>query len=176
MRIAALALALFLSGNGAYAHALPGSVLIIESVGTQIGLDLCIPLEDLIIAAPDLIALEDLGPTEIPPALTAPLGRYLDAHLAIETEGHDIPLRLTGARLERARNDHVGNFALLIAEFAGTLPDPDVTLSLTYDAVMHEVRSHRAAVFETNDDGPPMAEFGFRQDRGKPVPVKIDLR
>lgn len=50
-----------------------------------------------------------------------------------------------------------------------------LSLTLTYDAVMHEVRNHRATVFWASPDRRPVmvADFGFRPTNGAQQPILL---
>ncbi|MDN2655681.1 hypothetical protein OW493_04410 [Cobetia sp. 14N.309.X.WAT.E.A4] len=176
-RTALLALAVISLGNGAsgaggglietaHAHALPGSVLTFEQQPQHtLHLTLQFPREDLLIAAPELAALGDAKPgAPLAQALTDQLGDYLNQHLALSKDGDALPLTLTEAHLASTYQPQLGDYVLVITEWNVTTEkaEPD-SLLLKYDAVMHEVRNHRADVYWQTFDGEtrPLAGFGF---------------
>jgi hypothetical protein len=175
----ALLLALFaLAGGagGALAHALPGSVLALKQEGAELRLTIQFPLEDLLIAAPDLVALQEAQPDgPLPPELMEGLGGYLERQLSFSEGGAALPLKLSDARLQPAFDDHLGYFMLVVSQWEVAVPTNGVnSLLLKYDAVMHEVRNSRATVQWNAPDGTarPIAEFGFYDADGIP----LDLR
>lgn len=176
-RTALLALAVISLGNGAsgaggglietaHAHALPGSVLTFEQQPQHtLHLTLQFPREDLLIAAPELAALGEQAPGQhLPQPLVDQLGDYLRHHLALSENHTPLTLQLAGARLESTYQPQLGDYVLVITEWnvKPEKPEPD-SLLLKYDAVMHEVRNHRADVYWQTPDGAtrPLAGFGF---------------
>lgn len=83
-------------------------------------------------------------------------------------------LTLTRATLEQGQNDHVGKYVNLVVDFVAT-DSPAAALTLAYDAVMHEVRNHRATVYWRKADGPPegLADFGFQGSGSLANPVRL---
>lgn len=178
-RVFGLALFLYVgSAFAAAAHALPGSLLIFQQSDQELTLSISLAIEDLILAAPELAYLEGL-PTEM--ALSdddlVPLSAYFDAHISLNAAAEPIDLSIANAALESAENEHVGVFKLLNIEMSlsGVDNQKSFPLSLTYDAVMHEVRNHRATVYWSIDAAPPvgLADFGFRTIGGAPQPVVL---
>ncbi len=176
-RTALLALAVISLGNGAsgaggglietaHAHALPGSVLTFEQQPQHtLHLTLQFPREDLLIAAPQLTALGDAKPeAPLAQALTDQLGDYLRHHLALSANHTPLTLQLVGARLASTYQPQLGDYVLVITEWnvKTDKAEPD-SLLLKYDAVMHEVRNHRADVYWQTPDSAtrPLAGFGF---------------
>ncbi|GED43625.1 hypothetical protein [Cobetia marina] len=176
-RTALLALAVISLGNGAsgaggglietaHAHALPGSVLTFEQQPQHtLQLTLQFPREDLLIAAPELAALGEQTPGQpLPQPLADQLGDYLRHHLALSANHTPLTLQLVGARLASTYQPQLGDYVLVITQWnvKTEKPEPD-SLLLKYDAVMHEVRNHRADVYWQTPDGDtrPLAGFGF---------------
>ena len=122
-------------------------------------------VKDLIIAAPDLSALEDAKP-EVPLSkeIEDRLARYLGRHIFLSEYGATLALSFSGAHLRPTYHDHLGHFMLVVSEWnvakAGARP---ASLMLKYDAVMHEVRNHRATVQWLGHDraARPIADFGL---------------
>jgi hypothetical protein len=161
-----LALIVFAGGAGGIrAHALPGSTLTLQQEGAKVRLTVQFPLEDLVIAAPDLAALNEakLG-VALPQKLTDDLAQYLKLHLEIGQGDAPLTLTLSDARIEPSFNQHLGYFMLVVSQWDVATPTPDpASFELKYDAVMHEVRNHRATVQWLAQDGTErkIAEFGF---------------
>ncbi|WP_341365951.1 hypothetical protein [Yoonia sp. BS5-3] len=178
-RVLALALLLFIGGmQSALAHALPGSVLFLSHDQGQMNVTILLPIEDLVIAAPALKALEDLdGGQDITPAQQTQIGAYFAAHLKLQTEDGVIALELIEATIKTAGNAEVGTYNELTIQLTGTSAAdmPLFPMRLSYDAVMHEVRNHRATVYWKDPTGmvSGVAEFGYRRIGGKVQPVLI---
>ncbi|MBE2168776.1 MULTISPECIES: hypothetical protein [unclassified Cobetia] len=159
-----------ISGMGiiqtAHAHALPGSTLIFEQQPQHtLKLTLQFPREDLLIAAPELAALGDAKPdAPLPQTLTDQLGDYLSQHLSLSKYGDTLPLTLTEAHLTSTYQPQLGDYLLVVTQWdvKTEQAEPD-SLLLKYDAVMHEVRNHRAEVEWQTPAGDTrlMADFGF---------------
>ena len=150
----------------AHAHALPGSTLIFEQQPKHtLKLTLQFPREDLLIAAPQLAALGDANPdAPLAQALIDQLGDYLSQHLALSKDGDALPLTLTEAHLTSTYQPQLGDYLLVVTQWDVKTEEaePD-SLLLKYDAVMHEVRNHRAEVEWQTPAGDTrlMADFGF---------------
>ncbi|MDH2296637.1 hypothetical protein [Cobetia sp. 29-18-1] len=174
--------ALGISGMGiiqsAHAHALPGSTLIFQQQPQHtLKLTLQFPREDLLIAAPELAALGDAKPdAPLAQTLTDQLGDYLSQHLALSKDGDTLPLTLTEAHLTSTYQPQLGDYLLVVTQWnlshEGALPD---SLLLKYDAVMHEVRNHRAEVEWQTPAGDTrlLADFGFFHSAHG---IRLDLR
>ena len=165
-RVGLLALCVLVSGPGAVlAHALPGSVLLLQPQEAGLQLTIQFPLEDLLIAAPELAALEEAtseGPLRLE---TAELfNQYTQRHLSLTEDDTTLPLTLAEVRLQSTYHEHLGHFMLVISQWdvANVTSEPS-SLVLNYDAVMHEVRNHRATVQWLAQDGAlrQVAEFGL---------------
>lgn len=170
-RSSLLALATIVGFTGVVlAHALPGSVILLRQQGSTLHLTVQFPAEDLIIAAPELVVLEEVTAGQpLPKELAAALARYLGRHLSVAEDGVPLALTMTDARLQSSYHEHLGHFALIVSqwEIPGAGSDP-TSLVLTYDAVMHEVRNHRAKVQWIDQDGTsrPISEFGYYSEAG----------
>lgn len=142
-----LCLGLALSGTQGWAHALPGTSLTIRAEAEQVHLTITMPLHELDLAMPDATGLGPnpaIGPVDA--EAKKRIGNYLAAHLAlVSASGERLDVRLFEARIERAQDDHVGAYDLLVIDLSG--PAAAFPLTLHYDAIMHEVRSHRAAIY-----------------------------
>ena len=171
-----------ISGMGiiqsAHAHALPGSTLIFQQQPQHtLKLTLQFPREDLLIAAPQLAALGDANPdAPLAQALIDQLGDYLSQHLALSKDGDALPLTLTEAHLTSTYQPQLGDYLLVVTQWDVKTEEaePD-SLLLKYDAVMHEVRNHRAEVEWQTPAGDTrlLADFGFFHSAHG---VRLDLR
>ncbi|MCF2906308.1 hypothetical protein L0666_15040 [Octadecabacter sp. CECT 8868] len=162
----------------ASAHALPGSVLTLSKVEERLDLTITLPVDDLAIAAPALAVLQT-HPLDTPfaePHL-ALLQGYLDAHLAVRTDETAHRISLQSAVLQQTYDEHLGSFLILKMSLAIEGNSNSGGLYLTYDAVMHEIRNHRAMVVWSSPTMPAqlLAEFGYRPKDGVQRPVLIDL-
>ncbi len=177
----ALVLVLFLELSRAgvvFAHALPGSLLTFSQDEEGSTLTISLPLEDLALAHSAFAALQEAPLDKALPAdRIERLAEYFADHVAIEHNTMDLPLTLESAVLRSARNEHVGRYTLLVLSFpVGVSNVADAApLTLTYDAVMHEVRNHRATVFWTSPDERPVmiADFGFHPIDGAQQSVSL---
>ena len=180
-RVILLALLLFFftgkTGIG-FAHSLPGSTLTFSQTDGQIQLSITLPLEDLILASPVLKALEDTpSDQDVPAKCTELLSTYFTDHLILQHTTADLPLTLVRASVQTDRNEQAGAFKALIIQFNAPLPESGnvFPLTLTYDAIMHEVRNHRATVYwaQPGTNLNRLAEFGFQTVDGKLRPVLL---
>lgn len=165
----------------AYAHSLPGTVLIFSRDGAELKATIEVALEDLVIAFPEIASLEDkpsLG--GLSSADLAQLRAYFSQHIALQSNSVDLQVSLSHARLRQAENDHVGEFVQMVADLTVALPLSDQTppLVLFYDAVMHEVRSHSATVYwrDSTDDLRALAEFRYNAIDGARQPILLEFQ
>lgn len=169
-----LALLLFTWAQTASAHGLPASEIVFGTAEQGISLTITLPVEDLVIAAPTLAALEDLPPESTLAATDLEaLGTYFEKHLTLAADNQRLSLAVEMARTSQAVDHHIGEYALLHVRFAA-LPDvPQITV--TYDAIMHEVRSHRARIAWETAEGEEhtITDFGFRPLDGVQTTLQI---
>ncbi|SOH94209.1 hypothetical protein SAMN06273572_103239 [Monaibacterium marinum] len=172
-RVIIPALMLFIaSTGGATAHALPGSLISMWQAQQQLHLSVELALEDLLIAAPSLAPLGDITvPQDLSAQQTEAIAAYFADHLTL----HDATLTLISATLQAGENAHVGQYTLLIATFTTPMNGDPFPMTLTYDAVMHEVRNHRATIYwgQSGTDQQGLADFGFLMTNGSPRPVVL---
>lgn len=179
MRAVCLAVSLMLGGAGAVlAHALPGSVLTFSYKDESLRLVISFPLEDLMVASSEFATWEDALVNEnLAPAQLAQIKGYLAQHVAITHAGKALPLVLTDAVLRYDQNADVGLYVRLVATMTSPLAqgEPVFPLVLTYDALMHEIRSHRADVYWQDSAGMAkyLANFGFGRVDGQPRPIEL---
>ncbi|BBO55094.1 hypothetical protein ACFO0O_04725 [Cobetia amphilecti] len=164
--------------QSAHAHALPGSTLIFQQQPQHtLKLTLQFPREDLLIAAPQLAALGDAKPdAPLAQTLTDQLSDYLNQHLALSKDGDALPLTLTEAHLTSTYQPQLGDYLLVVTQWNVKTEQADLdSLLLKYDAVMHEVRNHRAEVEWQTPAGDTrlLADFGFFHSAHG---VRLDLR
>ncbi|WP_394151581.1 hypothetical protein [Loktanella salsilacus] len=179
----AIALALLLLpffGGLVSAHGLPGTVLILSADGDALNVAVQVPVDELIIAAPALIRFEKLpADHDLPADQMAQLAEYFALHFKLAANGTDLPLTLLQASLQNNQSVDHGAYSMLIANFAAPHQGSDnvFPLQLTYDAVMHEIRSHSATVYWQAADADPIgiAEFFYQEIDGKPVKQRLTL-
>lgn len=177
LRSSLLAFAMLTGGAGnVLAHALPGSVLLLRQDGAELQLTIQFPLDDFIIAAPELAALKEVkADTPLSKEMADRLASYLGRHFSLTEGGAPLVLTLSHARIQTAYHDHLGHFMLIVSQWDATgIETEPSSLVLKYDAVMHEVRNHRATVrlLSQNSDARPIAEFGFF-DAPKGIPLDL---
>lgn len=159
LRFAVLALGVTVAPMAAFSHSLPGSTLTFSRDDDSLDLILTLPLEELVLALPALTDLEELPKnTPLPTAVQDQLADYFATHLILlPADQAALNQQLISAQLDEAQNDDVGLSDLLVVDLAAPLA-PDQTLfplTITYDAIMHEVRNHQATVFVQTADGTP---------------------
>ncbi|MEP3349369.1 MAG: hypothetical protein ABJN96_05340 [Marinomonas sp.] len=158
--------------SSAYAHSLPGSVLTFSQQGESLNLTVTFPLEDLAIAEEYFHGLEE-NPAEalLSEQDKAYLFVYFQQHLEVEKNAKTLPYRLTNAELKSAYHHDLGNYVLVVSHLTFSLDSYEKALPLTldYDAVMHEIRSHRATVYWQPADGErqKLSSFRYKRVEGK---------
>lgn len=174
-RVFVLALSMWGAPIAASAHSLPGSIL---TFADDDGLTLTVqfPLADLSTVAPTIADGFD-GAITGPMSTTQSdaMGTYVRDHLVVIGSAGAIDLGLIDARFETGYNDHVGAFIWAVTSWS--VPDRSSgAFQLRYDAVMHEIRNHRATVYWLDSDGHRgLADFGFRRINGRAAVVDIQL-
>lgn len=167
-RALVLLVGVMVSAPQVFAHPLPGSRLTISRAATSVGMMLSVPVPELILAQPNLSALGDLSyGSDVPAALQAQLRGYFLQHFRlVVAEQNQLKLRVARMRVEYARHDDVGDYAVLVLNIDAPLPVEQSLFpaTLTYDAVMHEVRNHRATVWFTESHRKPVLIGKIRFD------------
>lgn len=177
-RIALLVMSFVIASFGmASAHSLPGSVLMLWQEDAHLHLTVRLPLTELIVASNEF---EDFDNLPVGPNFSGQyserIATYFAQHLHLRQNTADLSLTFSRAALETGENPHVGKHKLLVAYFTvkETTKEP-LMLHLTYDGVMHEVRSHRAAVYwgKPDSNAKRIADFGFYQVNGMPKAISL---
>ena len=165
----------------ASAHPLPSSIVTYSVDADSIDLTVTIPLHELALALP---AVRVLGkaPAEGPVAanLTPQLATYFDDHVALlAVDQSRLALGMASAKITGATHEDIGPYSLLVVDLsAPLLPGQNAfPPTLTYDAVMHEVRNHRAEVFLQRSGQHPQAigVIRFDPDLGASAPLALPL-
>lgn len=164
-----LAALLCLGGAGVVlAHALPGSVLTFSAQEDGLALQMQVTVEDLVFAAPDLAFLkqEPIG-QDLPEAMLSRLSAYLGSHMAAQQGDAGLSFTLTGAQLSQETDAHAGQYLALNVLWS-VQGASDLPLTLQYDAILHEVRTHRVVVYWQSEDGARqgLARFGYQSRAG----------
>jgi len=177
-------LALFMSIHtigAAHAHALPGTSLIFSQDGAQLKVTIQVSLDDLVIAFPDIASLEqapDLG--RVPPPEQMRLSRYFSDHFTLQSNATVLPIALSNAHLKMAEDGHGGDFVQVVADLTIDTQSADQTLPLVlfYDAVVHEVRSHRVTVYwqTSPEDRRALVNFRYNAINNVPQPIVLDVQ
>ncbi|MDO6557820.1 hypothetical protein [Paraglaciecola chathamensis] len=159
------------------AHGLPSSSLTFSRDLKQVNLTISFPLEDLIIASAGFKALEHLAANNsMPEKLLASLDTYLKAHFEMRHDSTHIPFTLESAYLEMKTHHDVGTYVSVVSELRLAISKGESVfpMNLRYDALMHEIRTHRANVYwlEPGLNAQRMAGFGF-YSKGKNQGVLI---
>ena len=99
------------------------------------------------------------------------LGRYLAGHLALKQGSETLPWTIERARLQSVRTDDAGMYTQLALFMTSHVPVSNNAdaMTLHYDAIMHEVRNHRATVYWLSPDSntSTIARFGYRPTDGR---------
>jgi hypothetical protein len=175
MQVSLLVLLCLLSAPTVQAHSLPGSVLTLsEAQNDTLTIAISFPLEDLIIAAPELEGLMELEDEQkLPEKSLKQLNTYLQAHMFILSGTKQLTLLPQQAEIDVVYNQHIGHFRSLVVvlSVANIKQEERFPLNLSYDVIMHEVRNHRATVhWQAADNGlTTLANFGFKKVQGKPI-------
>lgn len=178
LRAACVALHLGICAQTAAAHPLPETRITISTGGGDLVLTVAVPVPELNLAMQD--GLGDAPPSgPVPPAQLAKLSAYFGAHLGVSmADVGALNMRLRGASIIDAASTETGHFDLVTMDFAAPLPmDIGIfPMTLRYDAVMHQVRNHRADVFWARQDQPTLqlGQIKFDQKLGKTVPLILD--
>lgn len=177
-----LVLVMASAANTSIAHSLPDSVLSFSPVKGQLSLIISVPVTELVIAAPELEPLTLESDTqELPQAITRLISNYFADHIDLIQASDTLTIELAQATINNAHNEHVGDYNVLDAYFF-VMHQQDTKLSLPltlrYDAVMHEIRNHRAAVFwsEPDQQAKAIARFGLKLVDGQQRPVELVLQ
>jgi len=175
----ALLLGLVLWGQALLAHGLPGTSLTFQPAGDRVDLRITVPLEELNLVFDKLgdVAFDQDLPT-LSESEVQRISNYLMNHLVVADLQEDIvQFSVLSARIERAFDDHFGEYRLLVVQLSSS--EAVFPLILRYDAIMHEVRNHRATVFLERSGATP-AKIGILQNNAalrSPVSLLIeDLR
>jgi hypothetical protein len=183
LRLAVLAGALIASAVCAFAHPLPGSTLTIAHQTASVQVTLTIPLPELIVARPSLKELGGVAKnTNLPAQPQLDLAAYLRQHMTVSPASQSpLELQLVTALVQDAQHEDAGHFGLLVVQMSAPL-QPNASLfpaTLTYDAVMHEVRNHRATVWFAPPKLAPilLGKLRFDQALGRTRPLELpDVR
>jgi hypothetical protein len=161
------------STSTAFAHALPGSVLIFSENDNQLSLIVTFSLDDLVIVEPEFERLANVAiDASLPEQELATLRRYIKPHIALSQTSKPLSLRVTNASIAEASNEHIGKFSQVKVNIVTNLNDPTSMLPITlnYDLLMHEIRSHRATVYWQSNNGElkGIVDFGYKLVGGNP--------
>lgn len=156
-----------------WAHSLPGSQLVLSHQKDQpLILTLQFPLEEAIMANPKLASLNDETVGEaISQKGAHALGEYLSQHVQLRQGKNALPMTMTKASVETGYNAHVGEFKQLNIDYELPLErEQALPLLLNYDAILHQIRSHKVDVYWQNPEGDKLrlAHFGYHLQDGKP--------
>lgn len=161
-----------------FAHALPGSVLIFSHEQEKLSVKLQVSLDDLTHVLPAVEPLENAAvPQQVSDDFSKTIDAYIGEHLSVWRGRGRLDLILQNVSLQSAANDHFEEFFVLVASYEVDFPDFGDTsaLTLAYDAVMHEIRSHSATVYwaQTNQVPNGIVNFGYNFASGKPKSIVV---
>lgn len=162
------------------AHSLPGSELVFKDRDPKAALSLSFPLEEFIIAAPELDFMERASNNDdLTSEEKSQLNQYFSQHIQLKPVNDQskhafLSPSLHSLTVTEAFNEHVGNYKRVKVQFSldtGRLQRDLFPLALRYDAIMHEIRSHRVAVFfESAQSGKTkLTDFVYSEVNGNPT-------
>ncbi|WP_409439921.1 hypothetical protein [Psychromonas sp. GE-S-Ul-11] len=175
-----LALLCLFCASATHAHSLPGSVVTLsEQTDQALSVSISFPLEDLLIAAPELKALSQVDVDQkLSDKLLEELAAYLQQHLSLQRAGEKLPIKAQQAEVDVVYNEHLGYFKSVFVTLLVTHKAPEkwFPLQLSYDVIMHEIRNHRATVYwqEADKSLTKLTNFGFKKSQGKPVVHRLN--
>lgn len=162
------------------AHSLPGSELVFKDVDRKAALSLSFPLKEFIIAAPELNFIErasNLG--DLTNVEKSQLNQYFSQHIQLKPVNDQskhafLSPSLHSLIVTEVFNEHVGNYKRVKVQFSldiGRLQRDFFPLALRYDAIMHEIRSHRVAVFfkSARSGKTKLTDFVYSETNGNPT-------
>lgn len=173
LRVLMAFLFLFMSVSS-WGHSLPGSELVLSSTNkAPLSLEITFSQEDLLIAEPRLKRFGTLTSEGqvLNSDVQVALSQYFTQHLQLRQGQTPLPMTLVQAKLKTAYNHHVGQFTQWYLRYeVGVERRPILPLMLTYDAILHEIRSHKVSVYWQNPNGDKikLVRFGYRLQDGKP--------
>lgn len=181
--IAFVSVLLFLIIEPVFAHALPGTTLIFSRSANQLNLSIAVPVEELVIAENTLAAVSEFSPNAfLPVALRSQIESYFINHISLQKNGLKLALDFSTITIDTASHEDVGTYNLLKLKLTSELPNGEIwPLILRYDAIMHEVRTHRASVYWSDDTQNPqqlseLLKFGFNRVNGQQKALELDLQ
>lgn len=172
----ALFLGLTLWGQALLAHGLPGTSLTFQPTGDRVALRITMPLEEL------NLVLDKLGDVAFNQDLPAPsesevqrISNYLMNHLFVaDLQENIVQFSVLSARIDGAFDDHVGDYQVLVVQLSAS--QATFPLTLRYDAIMHEVRNHRATVFLERSGVAPVKIGTLQNNAVLRAPVSLSIK
>ncbi len=172
---------LFLTSIFLKAHPMPNSVLLLEVYPKNINLKVQIPLKEMEFAVPFSVS----DKSELT-ARNKELTDYLSRHIGI-TGNRQLhwTMHLDRILVENTSQNGTGEFSELIAEYTAVPADHNTRqFTLYYDAVIHQVNSHRALVSIRQDwengivgtQNMEIGTIGYNLDTQKATPLNVDLK
>lgn len=130
-------------------------------------------LDDLLISAPALKKLAKYGRGQaLKPEDAQRLQGYLAEHFQLQQDQQPLVANMTFAGIAEGYNSHVGAYSLVKVNYDVELyRDGEVfPLRLGYDAILHEIRSHRVNVLwqQAADNTKSLIHFGYHKDGESP--------
>jgi hypothetical protein len=179
LRLLTFAITLYASAPSALSHPLPGSTLTFARGDENVELTLTIPVPELIVAQLALVGIGEVAKnSDFPVPLQSQLFKCLFAHMTVTPVDHSaLNLQLLKAQVQDAHYGHVGHYNLLFVHLSAPLRSEKnlFPATLTYDAVLHEVRNHRATVWFAEPDKNPvlLGKIWFDAVSGRARPLQL---
>ncbi|MGL4489158.1 MAG: hypothetical protein ACRCU5_06925, partial [Rhizobiaceae bacterium] len=179
LRMVVLVLGIVAGVLSAFAHPLPGSKLTLTRAAENVEVTLAIPVPELIVARPSLNGLGGVAKNaDLPAALHEDLAAYLQQRVALTlADQSPLNLQLLKAKVENAQHHDVGHYDLLVVQMSAPMQSNRSLFraTLTYYAVLHEVRNHRATVWLIGANKKPalLGKIGFDARVGLARPLVL---
>ncbi len=159
------------------AHPLPGTEIVISVEPARLSLTLTVPYTDLALAMANGLP-KSTGIAPLPAEVEQALATYFAQHMAVAVKGQPAPqLTLIRANPERATHEDIGAYTQLVLDFSAPLAADRQAfpLTLTYDAVIHEIRNQSATVFlqSTGQEAVAIGEIRLDPATGKVAPLTV---
>ncbi|KUP93480.1 hypothetical protein [Tritonibacter horizontis] len=163
-------LAALAAAEPAVAHPMPDTEITVDAAPGRLTLTIRVALSDLDLAMPEA-SFTDAEALTL--AEAEAVGAYFGAHVKLlSADGNSLPVALDQVRLLREDDPDVGAYEE-VEVTASVLADPSQTLTLVYDAVLHQIANHRAVVRAS--DGTPLGviRFDLATKRANPLALQF---
>lgn len=175
-----LALSIAVSSSRAYAHEQPTTLIVLDVAPDQVAMSLHVPLSELELAFGHAASQ---NPEVSLPQWQAAFKDYLLNHIYPLTDEKPWSVAVLEMQLQRTEQTQSGPFQEIVVRLA-LMPPVGVTtrrFTLRYDAIMHQVVTHKALVFIRHDwergqtDEQPAGIIRVNTETAQIEPLEINL-